>query len=185
MHSSHARRAGDSARILCRSEDLLMETMENKFWANVFLKEPKFFNRWPLPDTEAYIHAWDTNVTSTMLAGRETNKVLVDASPQYLMVPNAALRVKAAVPHAKFVVVVRVRPSNLNLLPSFAFFKPPPPPPSWVHQCSKGRFYQSGRFGASLGGRERLSARPASTRSNVYIAWDAHNTAQLHCSVVD
>lgn len=44
-----------------------------------------------------------------MLAGVSKHQVLLDGSPQYLECPSAAPRIKAAVSHAKFVVVVRVR----------------------------------------------------------------------------
>lgn len=83
--------------------------MENEWMANILLKEPKFFNRWPMPPTEWYMHAWNSTTIGEILAGVTKNKVLLDSSPQYLMVPTAAARVKASVPHAKFVIVVRVR----------------------------------------------------------------------------
>lgn len=73
-------------------------------------KEPKFFNRWPLPPTEWYMHSWDAKTLGDILGGKQKNKVLLDGSPQYLMVPSAAARVKASVPQAKFVIVVRDPP---------------------------------------------------------------------------
>lgn len=52
-----------------------------------------------------------------ILGGKQKNKVLLDGSPQYLMVPSAAARVKASVPQAKFVIVVRVRHYVILILP--------------------------------------------------------------------
>jgi hypothetical protein len=86
-----------------------MDALPDKFYAKLLLKEPKFFNRWPLPEMDSYMHAWDFSTVADILEGFTPDKVLLDGSPQYLMVPSAAARVKAAVPHAKFVVVVRVR----------------------------------------------------------------------------
>ena len=87
---------------MCR-QDIIVENM-------TFLsKEPQHFNRWPMLSTEQYLHAWHSGVLGAMMSGSAGHRVLLDASPQYLMTAAAPARVKAAVPHAKFVVVIRVR----------------------------------------------------------------------------
>ena len=92
----------------CREETF--ETKQaDKAWDLFLLKEPKFFNRWPLQPITAYLRAWDSEVMGDMLAGVSRHQVLLDGTPQYLQCPSAAARIKAAVPHAKFVIVVRVR----------------------------------------------------------------------------
>lgn len=72
-------------------------------------KEPQHFNRWPMMTTEEYLHAWHSGVVGAMMSGSAGHRVLLDASPQYLLTAAAPARIKAAVPHAKFLLVIRVR----------------------------------------------------------------------------
>jgi hypothetical protein len=76
--------------------------------AGFLSKEPQYFSRWPMPPIEEYMHAWHSGVIGDMFAINK-KRVLLDASPQYLMTGPAAPRMKAVVPHARFVMVVRVR----------------------------------------------------------------------------
>jgi hypothetical protein len=75
-------------------------------------KEPQYFNRWPLLTPENYLHAFHSGVVGAMMSGAAGHRVLLDASPQYLMSAQAPPRIKAVVPHAKFVLVIRVRPGS-------------------------------------------------------------------------
>lgn len=103
-----------SREVWCRERTVLVnETGYTGLREELLSKELKFFNRWPLPPIEDYLHAWNSSLIGDIIAGVATDRVLLDASPQYLMVPAAAPRVKAAVPHAKFLIVVRVR-SRMN-----------------------------------------------------------------------
>eukprot|EP00892_Ulva_mutabilis_P012326 jgi/Ulvmu1/9466/UM052_0034.1 len=73
-------------------------------------KEPQYFNRWPLPPVGEYLHAWHSGVIGAMISDAAGRRVLLDASPQYLMCAAAPPRIRAAVPHAKFIMVVRDAP---------------------------------------------------------------------------
>lgn len=72
-------------------------------------KEPQYFNRWPLPPVGDYLHAWHSGVVGAMVSDFAGRRVLLDASPQYLMCAAAPPRVQAVLPHSKFIMVVRVR----------------------------------------------------------------------------
>lgn len=72
-------------------------------------KEPQYFNRWPLPPVGDYLHAWHSGVIGAMVSDSAGRRVLMDASPQYLMNAAAPARIQAVMPHAKFIMVVRVR----------------------------------------------------------------------------
>jgi hypothetical protein len=77
--------------------------------AKLLTKEPQYFNRWPLPSIESYLHAWHSGVVGAMVSDAAGHRVLLDSSPQYLMSAVAPPGVKAAIPHARFVLIVRVR----------------------------------------------------------------------------
>ena len=68
----------------CR-EDADIAATASPFGAKLRSKEPKYFNRWPLPSSESYLHAWDSGVVGDMMSGAAGERVLLDASPQYLM----------------------------------------------------------------------------------------------------
>lgn len=92
----------------CREDADLWATLDP--WnAKLKTKEPQYFNRWPLPSIESYLHAWHSGVVGAMVSGAAGERVLLDASPQYMMSAVAPPRVKASIPHARFVLVVRVR----------------------------------------------------------------------------
>jgi hypothetical protein len=106
LHSSCA-----NHNFACREDDDLWGTL-SPWNAKLQTKEPQFFNRWPLPTIENYLHAWHSGVVGAMLSGAAGQRVLLDASPQYLMSAVAPPRLKASIPHARFVLVVRVRYSS-------------------------------------------------------------------------
>lgn len=81
-------------------------------------KEPQHFNRWPMMSTEEYLHAWHSGVVGAMMSASAGDRILLDASPQYLMTAAAPVRIKAVAPHALFVLVIRV---CLQLLVVFCF----------------------------------------------------------------
>ena len=109
---SHVSAAGACSRTIRRNcrEDADIAATTDPCRAKLLTKEPQYFNRWPLPSAESYLHAWHSGVVGAMLSGAAGERVLLDASPQYLMSAAAPPRVKATVPHARFVLVVRVRP---------------------------------------------------------------------------
>lgn len=76
---------------------------------SVYVKEPQFFNRFPLPPTGNYLGAWNATELAAMRSEVPRRRILYDGSPQYLMTAAAPARIKAAAPHARFVVIVRVR----------------------------------------------------------------------------
>lgn len=95
---------------------LCSETRElnlTKLGQNLLAKEPQYFNRWPLPPVQAYLHAWPPDIIGRMLSGDAGAKVLLDASPQYLMNALAPARIRSVAPHAKFIMIVRVCPPAL------------------------------------------------------------------------
>ena len=71
-------------------------------------KELHFFNRWPMPPTEDFLPCFPANVTQRP-GGAMPDRVLVDGTPDYLFNSVAAPRIKAVVPQARFVVILRVR----------------------------------------------------------------------------
>ena len=66
------------------------------------IKEVHYFDAWPLPDFERWKAMYPANVSA--------NATLVDATASYLYHSWAAARVQRLVPHARFVVLLRVRP---------------------------------------------------------------------------
>lgn len=54
-----------------------------------------------------------------MISDAAGRRVLLDASPQYLMCAAAPPRIQAVVPHAKFIMVVRVRPPQCRGIRGF------------------------------------------------------------------
>jgi hypothetical protein len=78
-------------------------------------KELQYFNRWPLPHPDQYLRTWHSGVVGAMFTRSAGRRVLLDASSQYLMTAAAPPRIKAIVPHAKFVMVVRVCPVSSAL----------------------------------------------------------------------
>ena len=68
-------------------------------------KELHFFDKWPLPTTE------DVSFLSQFSDGGSIpeGSTLIDGTPAYLRTAMAAPRIQAIVPHAKFLVVLRVR----------------------------------------------------------------------------
>jgi hypothetical protein len=71
-------------------------------------KEPQHFNRWPMLSTNQYLQSWNSSIVDSMLTGATGQQVLLDASPQYLLTAATPVRIKAAAPHAKFVLIIRV-----------------------------------------------------------------------------
>ena len=71
-------------------------------------KELQFFSRWPPLDTDEFMSMWPEDEIAAMLNGT-SRKFLIDASPEYLVMPAAPPRIKQVVPQAKIVVVLRVR----------------------------------------------------------------------------
>ena len=65
-------------------------------------KEAHFFDRWPLPTTKE--RSFSSKFPDPVPAG----SVMIDGTPNYLFSSIAPLRVQAIVPHAKFVVILRV-----------------------------------------------------------------------------
>lgn len=65
-----------------------------------------FFDQWPAANGRDYIACFPTSVRTAALAGKE--HVLLDASPEYMLTPVAAPRVQRLVPHARFVIILRV-----------------------------------------------------------------------------
>lgn len=69
-------------------------------------KEVHFFDRLPTGSTKQYMSCFRAQQYEEALQGRPN--VFVDATPAYLYTPAAAPRIKQAIPHAKFVIVLRV-----------------------------------------------------------------------------
>lgn len=71
-------------------------------------KEVHFFDQWPLGSASDYINCFpqDRRVAALALT---TPAVFVDASPEYLLTPAAAPRAAQIIPHAKIVIILRVR----------------------------------------------------------------------------
>lgn len=68
-----------------------------------------------MPPVESFLPLFPSNVTNRP-DGSMPDRVLVDGTPDYLFNPVAAPRIKAVVPQARFVIILRV----LFLLPPFA-----------------------------------------------------------------
>jgi hypothetical protein len=66
--------------------------------------------------TEDYLHAWHSGVVGAMMSGAAGHRVLLDASPQYLLTVAAPVRIKAVAPHAKFVLIIRVWPFLVQIV---------------------------------------------------------------------
>ena len=71
-------------------------------------KEVRFFNSLPLGTSQEYLDLFSEKKLRRALY--DIPSVFLDSTPNYLFSPTAAPRVKQMVPHAKFVVVLRVRP---------------------------------------------------------------------------
>ena len=69
-------------------------------------KEVHFFNRWPLPPADEFLKCFPNSEQPDW--SLQNQLALVDATPEYLFNSVAAPRVKAIVPQAKFVVILRV-----------------------------------------------------------------------------
>ena len=66
--------------------------------------------RWARWDTAAYLSHFEANMaTGDRQALEQGRAVLLDATPAYLTQYPAAPRARALMPHAKFVLVLRVR----------------------------------------------------------------------------
>ena len=76
-------------------------------------KELHFFNRWPMPPSEDFLRCFPDNIapgSGTWQDGTPAaSRALVDATPEYIFNSVAAPRIQAVVPHAKFVLILRVR----------------------------------------------------------------------------
>lgn len=114
MYVLRPRAHAQHASHVCR-EDADIWATKDPWSAKILTKEPQYFNRWPLPAVEAYLHAWHSGVVGAMVSGAAGQRVLLDASPQYMMSAAAPPRLKAAIPHARFVVLVRVRHLKHNI----------------------------------------------------------------------
>ena len=125
MHDASTACMHDALRAYREDADIVATV--DPWRAKLLTKEPQYFNRWPLPSSENYLHAWHSGVVGAMVSGAAGERVLLDASPQYLMTAAAPPRVKATVPHARFVFVVRVRShfaeciSGVDSFPRFSY----------------------------------------------------------------
>lgn len=104
---AHAVGCFDTADSMC-SEDKSLAV------GSLRSKEPQYFNRWPLPPVGQYLHAWHSGIIGAMVSDTAGRRVLLDASPQYLMCAAAPPRIQAVIPHARFIMVVRVRPPHCH-----------------------------------------------------------------------
>jgi hypothetical protein len=77
-------------------------------------KEVHFFNRWPLPKPpkREFLRCFPVQTWNIAKHEDPRNFTLVDATPDYMFNGMAAPRIKAMWPQAKFLVLLRVRPSH-------------------------------------------------------------------------
>jgi hypothetical protein len=78
------------------------------------VKELNYFTAANFPPRELYLSLWPQALFTTLhapnnLKAHADNFSLLDVSPLYMMQWSAAPRAKAIVPHAKIVVLLRVR----------------------------------------------------------------------------
>ena len=73
-------------------------------------KEAHFFNRFPPPPGN-FLNCYDPELVNlpTDLTAEDVNYTLVDGTPDYMFNAMAPPRIKALIPQAKFVLVLRVR----------------------------------------------------------------------------
>ena len=71
-------------------------------------KEVHFFDQWPLGTSHDYVNCFPPERRASALLDQQS-AVFVDASPEYLLTPAAAPRAAQIVPHAKLVIILRVR----------------------------------------------------------------------------
>lgn len=85
-------------------------------WPIVYGKEMHFFSELALKlgENVTYESFWPHDYIS----GSDRSAPLVDATPAYLQSPRAPMRLRAMVPQARIVVLVRVRPSCMQLIRS-------------------------------------------------------------------
>lgn len=81
---------------------------------NPWAKEVHFFNRWPLPKNakREYLACFPQKTWKLPPLHEHPHAVnftLLDATPDYMYNTMAAPRIKAMWPHAKFIVLLRVR----------------------------------------------------------------------------